>query len=261
MADNDDERVRIAISGNIATVTLSDPPKRNALSRAMRQQLYSAFARLYADPDCRAIVITGEGGTFCSGGDISEMEARTHLVSRARLVETTDLARLMLTGPTPIVTAVEGSAMGAGLGLAAASDYAISAENARLGFAFLRVGLLPDFSAYWTVPRRVGLAKAQELLGLARNIPAAEAARIGLVNEVVPPGTALERAYEVAREYCAMPPVSMAILRGALAEGFGSLEAAIQFELVSQPLVQRTVDHSESVAAFREKRQPTLIGD
>jgi enoyl-CoA hydratase/carnithine racemase len=245
----------------IATLTLNDPPKRNAFSKAMRETLIAVLSRLNADPDCRAIVITGAGSTFCSGGDISEMAPRTQLVSRERLVVTTDLARLMLTGPKPIVTAVEGAAMGAGLGMAAASDYAVVARDARLACAFLRVGLLPDFAAIWTIPRRVGLAKAQELFGLARTIDGAEAHRIGLANELAEPGETLARAQAVAREYTRMAPVPLAALRGALAEGFASLEAAIQFELVAQPLVQRTADHYEAVAGFREKRPPSFIGD
>ncbi len=255
------ELVQIEQDGAIAVLTLNDPPKRNAFSKAMRETIFAALNQLNADSACRAIIITGAEGTFCSGGDISEMETRTQLVSRERLVVTTDLARLMLTGPKPIVAAVEGAAMGAGLGMAAACDYVVCADDARLACAFLRVGLLPDFCAYWTIPRRVGLAKAQELIGLARTIDAAEAHRIGLVNEVVSAGTALNRARAVAAEYAAMPPVPAAALRGALAEGFASLEAAIQYELVAQPLIQRTFDHQEAVASFREKRKPVFKGD
>lgn len=261
MSDPASDVVLCDLRDGIATLTLNDPPKRNAFSRAMREALIATLDRLNADDACRAIVITGAAGTFCSGGDITEMESRTHLVSRERLVVTTNLARLMLTGPKPIVAAVEGAAMGAGLGLAVACDYVIAARGARLSCAFLRVGLLPDFCAYWTFPRRVGLAKAQELIGLARTFDGAEAHRIGLANEAAEPGQALARAMDVAAEYAAMPPVAMAALRGALAEGFASLEAAIQYELVAQPLIQRTRDHAEAVSGFREKRPPRFVGD
>lgn len=256
-----DPRINIELDGGIATVTLNDPPKRNAFSRQMRVELLEAIAALHADDACRAIVLTGAGGTFCSGGDISEMEVRTQATQRRRLVETTDIARLMLTGPKPIVGAVEGAAMGAGLTLASACDYVVTADNARLCFAFVRMGLLPDTAAYWIVPRRVGLAKAQELFGLARMLDGTEAYRINLVNEVAPAGTVLERARAVAAEYAAMPPVALSILKGALANGFPSLDAAIQFELVAQPLVQRSNDHVEAIAAFREKRPGIYTGD
>ncbi|MDF8334914.1 enoyl-CoA hydratase/isomerase family protein [Novosphingobium cyanobacteriorum] len=256
-----DPLVLVEQQDGIATVTLSDPPKRNAFSKRMREELVEVFTTLNADPECRAIVLTGAGGTFCSGGDISEMEQRTQMVARARLVVVTDLARLLLTGAKPIVAAIEGAAMGAGLTMAAACDYVVTASDARLCFAFARVGLLPDTCAYWIVPRRVGLAKAQELFALARTFDAAEAHRIQLVNEVVEPGTALERARAVAREYAAMPPVTTAILRGVFAQGFTSLEAAAQFELVGQPLMQKTADHAEAVAAFRAKRKPEFKGD
>ncbi|MDO7836366.1 enoyl-CoA hydratase/isomerase family protein [Sphingobium sp. HBC34] len=253
--------VLVAIDNGIATVTLNDPPKRNAFSKRMREELIEVFSELNETPECRAIVLTGADGTFCSGGDISEMETRTQMVARSRLVVTTDLARLMLTGPKPIIAAVEGAAMGAGLTIASACDYCVTASNARLCFAFARVGLLPDTSAFWIVPRRVGLAKAQELFSLARTFDAAEAHRINLVNEVVEPGTALARARAVAAEYAAMPPVTTAILRGVFAQGFASLESAIQFELVAQPLMQKTADHAEAVAAFRGKRKPSFKGD
>lgn len=254
-------RVSVALDGAIGTITLNDPAKRNAFSRQMRVELLDAFAALHADDACRAIVLTGAGGTFCSGGDISEMEVRTQATQRRRLVEATNIARLMLTGPKPVIGAVEGAAMGAGLTLASACDYFVTADNARLCFAFTRVGLLPDTAAYWVVPRRVGLAKAQELFGLARTFDGAEAWRINLANEVAPAGTVLERARAVAAEYAAMPPVALSILKGVLANGFPSLDAAIQFELVAQPLVQRSNDHTEAIAAFREKRPGTYTGD
>ncbi|HEY6869056.1 MAG TPA: enoyl-CoA hydratase/isomerase family protein [Novosphingobium sp.] len=252
--------VDLAADG-IATVTLCDPPKRNAFSKRMREELIAALTALNTDPACRAIVLTGAEGTFCSGGDIGEMEQRTQMVARERLVVTTDLARLLLTGPKPIVAAVEGAAMGAGLTMAAACDYVVAASDARLCFAFARVGLLPDTSAYWILPRRVGLAQAQELFTLARTFDAAEAQRIMLANDVVEPGTALARARAVAADYAAMPPVTTAILRGVFAQGFASLEAAIQFELVAQPLMQKTEDHAEAVSAFRGKRKPAFEGN
>ena len=253
--------VLVDISEGVATVTLNDPPKRNAFSFEMRERLLDVLPRLHDDPACRAILLTGGDKAFCSGGDITEMATRTYVQSRARLVKTTDIGRLLLTGPKPIISAVEGSAIGAGLTLVVASDYSIVADNAKLSAAFIKMGLLPDTASFWIYPRRVGLAKAQEIFTLGRMIPAIEAARIGLINEIVEPGNTLQRAREVAMEYASMPPAQMAMLRGAMAEGFSSIEAAVQFEEIVQPLAQRTDDHKEAVAAFKEKRKPVFTGN
>lgn len=250
-----DRVVDIAHEGNIAVVTMSNPARRNALSQEMRFQLITAFQELYADDSCRAIVLTGAGGHFCGGGDITEMKPRPLAVSRMRMRVGTDLARLMITGPKPVVAAVEGAAAGAGLSLAAACDFVLASPQARFTCAFIKVGLVPDCGGLYSIPRRVGMAKAQELFGLGEAVDAQEAWRIGLVNRLSTEDT-LSEAKEIARRYAALPPVTSNVLKGLMAGNLYSLEQAIAAEIDHQPMLRMTNDHREAVEAFLNKRTP-----
>lgn len=256
-----DDVITVTREGAVAIITLSNAARRNAMGLKMRQQLVASFEQLMADKSCRAIVLTGAGGHFCAGGDISEMKQRTLLENRSRWSLPMSLVRLMATGPKPIVAAVEGVAVGAGMSLVALCDYAVAARNAKFAAAFVKVGILPDVGAFWSVPRKVGFSKARELFGLARQFEGEEAARIGLVNQLAEPGAALADALAVAQEYAAMPPVAMALLKSALAEGVDTLAAAMRSEVDLQTVAMATRDHQEAVSAFLEKRKPEFTGE
>jgi enoyl-CoA hydratase/carnithine racemase len=258
--DRPADMVPLRRDGAVAVLTLSFPARRNAYCLQMREQLRERLETATADAAVRAIVLTGDAGHFCAGGDISEMKERTLLENRERWNLVSALIRLVALGPKPVVAAVEGSAMGAGLSLAALSDYLVTARDAKFGAAFVKMGLLPDMGALWSLQQRVGPAKARELLGLARSFDGAEAGRIGLANEVVEPGQALSRALAVAQEYAALPPVATALLKGALAQGADSLEAAIRSEAEFQAVAMGSSDHAEAVRAFVEKRAPKFEG-
>lgn len=254
------DMVPLARTGAVAVLTLDFPARRNAYCLQMRMQLRERLETVMADPRVRAVVITGAAGHFCAGGDVSEMQQRTLLENRERWNLVTALIRLMALGPKPIVAAVEGSAMGAGLSIAALADYLVVARDAKFGAAFVKIGLMPDMGALWSLQQRVGPAKAREILGLARSFDGAEAGRIGLANEVVEPGGALERAIAVAQEYAALPPVATALLKSALAQGADSLDAAIRSEVEFQAVAMGSQDHAEAVRAFTEKRAPKFEG-
>lgn len=241
---------------DIAIVTMRNPARRNALSQDMRFQLIDAFRALFQDDSCRSIVLTGAEGHFCGGGDITEMEPRPLAVTRMRMRVGTDLARLMVTGAKPMVAAVQGAAAGAGVSLAAACDFVLAAPAARFTCAFVKVGLLPDIGGLYSIPRRVGVAKAQELFGLCETIDAAEALRIGLINRIATEGDVLEEAKAIARRYAALPPITANVLRGVMAGGVHSLEQAVTAEIDHQPMLRMTNDHKEAVDAFLNKRQP-----
>jgi enoyl-CoA hydratase/carnithine racemase len=258
--DRPADMVPLARTGAVAVLTLDFPARRNAYCLQMRTQLRERLEAVMADAQVRAIVITGAAGHFCAGGDVTEMQQRTLLENRERWNLVTALIRLMALGPTPIVAAVEGSAMGAGLSIAALADYMVVARDAKFGAAFVKIGLLPDMGALWSLQQRVGPAKAREILGLARSFDGAEAGRIGLANEVVEPGKALERAIAVAQEYAALPPVASALLKSALAQGSDSLDAAIRSEVEFQAMAMCSQDHQEAVRAFAEKRAPKFEG-
>lgn len=257
-----DEIVRVERDGEVAIVTLNYPQRRNAFSLSMRETLLEVLYRLmYQDDACRAIVLTGAEGVFCAGGDISEMKERTVLDYRERNLLPLNIFKLLAEGPKAVVTAVEGFAMGAGVSLAAASDYVVSASNTRYACAFIKVGLLPDTGLFWSLAQRVGAGKARELVLSADEFNGEEALRIGFANQLTAPGEALQAAIKVAREYALMPPLAVAHLRAALAGGIDSLDQAIETEVNLQPILRRSQDHQEAAKAFMEKRPAVFVGN
>lgn len=256
-----DDIVQVDREGAVAIVTLNYPKRRNAFSLKMRQTLLERLNQLMHHDPCRAIILTGAEGAFCVGGDISEMQVRTVLDYRERNQLPLDIFKLMVEGPKAIVTAIEGVAMGAGVSLAAASDYVVSASNARFACAFLKVGLMPDTGLFWSLSQRVGGGKARELMFTAQEFSGEDAARIGFANELVGPGEALSAALKVAHEYALMPPLAVAHLKAALANGIDSLDEAIETEVNLQPILRRSQDHIEATKAFMEKRSAVFVGN
>ncbi|MCM2459361.1 enoyl-CoA hydratase/isomerase family protein [Pseudomonas sp. CG7] len=253
--------VQISRDGAVAIVALNYPKRRNAFSLNMRQALLQSLTQLMHHDECRAIVLTGADGTFCAGGDISEMKARTVLEYRERNQLPLDIFKLMVQGPKAIVAAVEGVAMGAGVSLAAASDYVVSASNARFACAFVRVGLMPDTGLFWSLSQRVGGGKARELMLTAQEFSGDEAVRIGFANQQVESGQVLAAALSVAQCYAQMPPLAIAHLKTALATGIDSLDEAIETEVNLQPILRRSQDHLEATKAFMEKRPAVFVGN
>ena len=253
--------IEVTRDGLVAIVTLNNPGRRNAMGRQMRQLLRDTMHRLLtADPESRAIVLTGAGEHFCAGADISEMTQRTILQSREILAESCVVVRDMLAGAKPVVAAVEGVAFGAGLSLAVATDYVVAASNARFCAAFLRVGLIPDTGILWTLPEKIGMAHAREMLSLATEIDGVRAGEIGLANEVVEPGAARAAAIEVARGLAAHPPLGVALLKAALTDGAATMDAALRAEIDYQPLLRQSKDHQAACQAFFDKSTPVFTG-
>lgn len=256
--------VRVERQGEVAIVTMNYQQRQNAFSLKMRLALLETFQRLmHEDVDSRAIVLTGAGGHFCAGGDLSEMTqvSPSLLALRERIAIGTRLFRLLYTGDKPIVAAVEGSCMGAGVSLAAACDLAVGSETTELSCAFVKVGLLPDTGLLWTLAQKVGGGKARELMLSGATFDGAEAGRIGLFNQVVTPGKTLAVAIERASHLAQLPPVTLALLKASLVHGGNSIEAAWRREVDLNPLTRQTQDHQEAVTAFLEKRKPTFSGN
>lgn len=261
MSEHSDERIQVTRDGDVAIVTINNPERRNAMGRQMRLALRDTIHRLMtADPESKAIVLTGAGSQFSAGADISEMTKRTVLQSREILDESCQVVRDMLGGPKPVVAAVEGVAFGAGLSLAVATDYLVAASTARFCAAFLRIGLIPDTGVLWTLPKKIGPSKARELLSLAREIDGVEAGRIGLANQVVEPGQALQAAIDYAKALALQPPLGMALIKSALTFSADDMDAALRAEIDFQPLLRQSSDHLEAANAFIEKRAPVFTG-
>jgi len=246
----------------VATVTLNRPERLNALTFDVYAELRDGFDALGDDDDVRAIVLTGAGRGFCSGGDVDDIIGALLDRSQDELVEFTRLTCELIWAirqcPKPVVAAVNGVAAGAGAVIAAACDIRIAASSATFAFLFTRVGLSgADMGAAWLLPRLVGLGRASELLLTGDSIDAAEAHRIGLANSVVEAGVLLPTAQALAARLAEGPAAALADTKQALNEEASlTLDEALDVEAARQAVLMQGPDFREAHAAFRERRGP-----
>lgn len=243
--------------GPTTILTLDYPARRNALAMPMRQALVDAMERIEADPAVRAVVLTGAGQMFSAGGDISGMDVTDLAQGRERFRITHRMVRLLIKSSKPVIAAVEGYAVGAGLSVALCADTIVASTEAQFAAGFGRVGLIADLGLPHTLPLRVGHGRARQILLYGERLDAEEAHRIGLVDHVVPPGTARDAALARARLFHTMAPLPIALTKQVLAAG---LDAALDWERDTQSALFLTADHAEGKAAFLGKREPRFTG-
>jgi enoyl-CoA hydratase/carnithine racemase len=223
----------------------------------MRRSLAEALERLQTDPTVRAIVLTGAGAVFCSGGDLAGMDSNSLADGRERFRASYAMLRLLAKGAKPAIAAVEGWCAGAGVGLALCCDTVVAAEGARFMLPFGKVGLVPDFGLFHTLPQRIGAGRARQMMLYGEAVDAVRAEQIGLADHLVPKGTALSFALDRSKLLAAMAPQPLAYIRHRLAEG---LDAALDWERETQSALYLTADHVEGRTAFLEKRGPVFKG-
>lgn len=243
--------------GATAVLTLNYPERRNALAIPMRAALAEAMDRLEADASLRCIVLTGGGGNFSAGGDISGMNVTDLAAGRERFRLTHRLVRSMIASSKPIIAAVEGWAVGAGLALALCCDTVVAAADARFMAGFGGIGLVADFGLLHTLPRRVGEGRAKQILMHGEKLDAARAEAIGLIDRVVAPGTALETAMAMAEALGKVAPLPISMTKSYLSHG---LADALEWERNAQSALFLTEDHAEGKAAFLGKRAAVFQG-
>lgn len=260
------ETLTIDVENKVATLTLNRPDKLNALNGEMGRAAVTALQELAQDRDVGAIVVTGAGRAFCAGGDVSQMAGRggatpTYEENVDRLRGGQELAWLLHTIPKVTIAAVNGFAMGAGLGIALSCDLRIAKKSARFGTAYAKVGFGGDYGTTWQLTRLVGPALAKELFFLADIIDAAEAHRIGLVNRITDDEAFKEEVDRVAGTIANGPLVSYRWMKEnvnlAVHSDFRTL---LDREAMTHLRCGQTEDHREGVAAFMEKRQPEFRG-
>jgi 2-(1,2-epoxy-1,2-dihydrophenyl)acetyl-CoA isomerase len=254
--------VLLKMHGAVAVVTLNNAKTRNALSRDLLAVLADQLEALNENAECRAIVLNGANGHFCSGGDVSGMSAERPLpIGRGRMALGHRVVRAMVSGNKPVIAAVEGYAAGAGFSLAAAADYVVAAPTAKFVSSFAKVGLVPDLGLLWSLPQRIGMAQARRLFYSAAVVEAEEGLKLGIVDTLVHDASALlSSAVELAETFTAHAPLSVALVRSALARGINTLDEALGYELDNQAALYLTKDHREAVSAFMEKRTPVFQG-
>jgi enoyl-CoA hydratase/carnithine racemase len=246
----------------VATITLNRPERLNALTFEVYTELRDTFRALDTAPGVRAVIITGTGRAFCSGGDVEDIIGALFARDAAGLLEftrlTCDLILSIRQCRRPIVAALNGTVAGAGAVIAAASDIRIAAESAKIAFLFSRVGLAgADMGAAWLLPRIVGLAHASELLMLGDFITAERAAEIGLYNRVVPGERLMAQATEVAARLARGPSVALGVTKQALNEEAAmDLVTALEAEAHAQAACMQNPNFREAYEAFRAKRDP-----
>ncbi len=245
----------------IATITLNRPDRLNAITFEVYHELTDFFANLPDEKDVRVVVITGTGRAFCSGGDVRDIIGELRGQDAAGLLEftrlTCELIHHMRTLPLPIIASINGTTAGAGACIALASDIRIAAQEAKIAFIFVKVGLAgTDMGATYLLPRVVGLAKATELLMTGDFIEATEAERIGLYNRVVPRDQLETVTQEFAKKLARGPSLGLAKTKEMLnREMHMGFESALQAEAVAQAICMQHPDFKEAHAAFIEKRE------
>ena len=254
--------------GSVATLTLNRPETLNAMNVTMMAEFERLLLDVEADAEVRAVVLTGAGRGFSSGGD--QKRQRDHEEQPkffdtdlgGEVVERLHRCVLRLQRlPKPVLGCINGVAVGAGCNLALATDLRIASDAARFGEVFSRIGLVPDGGGTYFLPRLVGTAKALELIMLADIIDAQEALRLGLVNRVVPADQLQAETLQLAERLAQGPTMAYGLAKIGVYQGLEmSLEDVLNLEARNQALAGRSQDRQEGVAAFREKRAPRFIG-
>jgi 2-(1,2-epoxy-1,2-dihydrophenyl)acetyl-CoA isomerase len=262
-----DDLVLVGLADGVATVTLNRPDALNAWTPELGRELLGVLQRLAADPQARAVVITGAGRAFSAGADVKNPRELTpdgepDLSTRLREIYN-PVVLAVREMRKPVIAAVNGVAAGLGCSLALACDLIVAAESAYFLQAFVRLGVVPDAGAAHHLAARVGRARAAELTMLGERLPAATALEWGLVNRVVPDAELAGAVAELAARLAQGPTVALGNIKRVLdgPGGTEALAAQLEFEATLQQEHATTADYAEGVAAFREKRAPNFRGE
>ena len=258
---------RLNVEGKLAVVTLDRPEKKNPLTFDSYRELTDFFHALGRDEEVKAVVVTGAGGNFSSGGDVFEIigplvEMETKgLLAFTRM--TGELVKAMRACPQPVIAAIDGICAGAGAIMAMASDLRLGTAGAKIAFLFNRVGLAGcDMGACAMLPRIIGQGRAAELLFTGRTLPGDEAERWGFLNRLVAPDALLAEARALAASLAEGPTFANALTKRMLeTEWAMSVEAAIEAEAVAQALCMHTEDFARAYRAFAARQKPVFEGD
>jgi 2-(1,2-epoxy-1,2-dihydrophenyl)acetyl-CoA isomerase len=258
------DAIKVTRDGAITLIEMTQPKSRNALSELLRNAMRDAVADLSRDTDLRAVVLTGSEGVFCAGGDLKAMLARRTSGepdgAEDRLDRMTHLhgwIRQLRDLPVPVITAVDGPAYGAGLGLALAGDMILASDRATFNASFCKVGAVPDGNLFYSLPRMVGLQRAKEMFYTGRIVAASEAREIGIAMEVLSPEALLPRAMEMARMMCDSSPLAFGLTKKITGRAMElDSEALLALEAQAQAICLTSRYHLDTLTRFTEKQPP-----
>ena len=271
--------------GGVLVITMDDPPTRNAIGDEMAAEMNAEIARLEASPSLRALVLTGRDPSFCSGANVKRMDADNEAraedpipddmtaweyldaqwAASAEGASYMDGVRFMpLTlhnMQKPSIAAVNGYAMGLGMGIALSCDIRVASEKASFSETFIRRGLIPADGSCWQLPRMIGVSNTFILQYTGDAVDAQEAHRLGMVSKVAPHGELMDTTLELARRIADGPTYSMAMIKRLVHKSLHTdLAESLRLAGPAQNIARRTADHKEGVRAFVEKRAPRYIG-
>jgi len=251
-----------SMSNSVFTITLNRPESYNALNETMKKELNDSFKQAEKDDSARCIVLRGAGEkAFCSGQDLKEHSGSGRSLKESLEKSYNPLIKKMRSIEKAVIGMINGVAAGAGLSIALACDMRIMADTAKLIEVFIRIGLVTDSGSHWFLPRLTGMAKAFEYAATGRDIDAAEAERVGLVNRTVP-AAELEKTVTVLAEKLAKAPTrSIGLIKRTLNKSLASdLDTLLDYEAVVQEIASKSEDYKEGVKAFLEKREAVFKG-
>ncbi len=254
--------LKLEQQGEVAALTLNRPEKRNALSTTMIEELVDALGAVESS-GARVLILTGAGEAFCSGMDIEILKSLTAQSPEASLEDSRRIAKLfrrLYSFSKPLITAVNGTAVAGGCGIATLADFTLAVPEAKLGYTEVRIGFIPAIVSVFLV-RQIGEKRARDLLLSGRVIGAEEARQMGLVTEIVAREALLARAAEIASQLLAVSPTSLLFTKRLLREFSGTeIDREIELAVQENARIRSTADFREGVTAFLEKRKPSWRG-
>ena len=254
--------IEYRMDDGVATVTINRSERKNAITLAMRTEIEAAFQAAQDDHEVRVIILTGAGGNFSAGADVTEMGGGGLRNSLLRMRHLHRMARGVANTEKPVIAAVEGVCIGMSWALALASDIVVAAEDARFQFAFRHIGLAPDGGAAWLLTRYLPAQRAKEIIYSGRFVSGSEAKDLGLALEALPAEEVQARARELALGFAAAPTLALSMAKRQFNAAPGqNYDQALDFEANIQPLMVESADFKEGTTSFKEKRKAVFIGN
>lgn len=254
------ETITIERNGRLAIVSLNRPKSMNAMDDVMLRELANCFEALHNDSTIQVLILKGEGKVFSAGGDIKAMVAGSFDIAKI-MVDVERMVKAFYSLPMVTIAAVHGAAAGLGFSLALATDIIIAEEESKLAMNFIGIGLVPDGAGHFFMKERLGVPKAQQMIWAGEVLDGVTAEKIGLVDEVVPNGSAVEQAGQLAQRLLHSPLLSMIETKKILhTQKLAELNSILEMESIAQTKMRSTSDHLEGIKAFVEKRKPNFEG-